>query len=93
MRRMLQSKISKNNFAKIFSKDAQRKHTLCFRGGGLPITAYTRGGMRIVRKGTFFRLQVYKRVGISQVEVHGRVGQLVIWMQREEELNKRYVFG
>ena len=25
-------------------------------------------------RGTFFRLQVYKRVGISQVEVYKRVG-------------------
>ena len=29
-------------------------------------------------RGTFFRLQVYKRVGISQVEVYKRVGQSVI---------------
>ena len=30
------------------------------------------------KRGTFFRLQVYKRVGISQVEVYKRVGKLVI---------------
>ena len=29
-------------------------------------------------RGTFFRLQVYKRVGISQVEVYIRVGKSVI---------------
>ena len=29
-------------------------------------------------RGTFFRLQVYERVGISQVEVHKRVGKSVI---------------
>ena len=29
-------------------------------------------------RGTFFRLQVYKRVGISQVEVNKRVGKSVI---------------
>ena len=29
-------------------------------------------------RGTFFRLQVYKRVGISQVEVYKRVGKSVI---------------
>ena len=29
-------------------------------------------------RGTFLRLQVYKRVGISQVEVYKRVGKLVI---------------
>ena len=32
-------------------------------------------------KGTFFRLQVYKRVGISQVEVHKRVGKSVIQLK------------
>ena len=37
------------------------------RGGGiLPIMAYTRSS---VRKGIFFRLQVYERVGILLVEV------------------------
>ena len=30
------------------------------------------------RRGTFFRLQVYRRVGISQVEVFKRVGKSVI---------------
>ena len=29
-------------------------------------------------RGTFFRLHVYKRAGISQVEVYKRVGKLVI---------------
>ena len=29
-------------------------------------------------RGTFFRLQVYKKVGISQVEVYKRVGKSVI---------------
>ena len=29
-------------------------------------------------RGTFFRFQVYKRVGISQVEVYKRVGKSVI---------------
>ena len=29
-------------------------------------------------RGTFFRLQVYKRVGISQVEVYKMVGKSVI---------------
>ena len=45
-------------------------------GGVLPIMAYT-GGLR--SKGVpFFRLQVCKRVGISQVEVYKRVGESVI---------------
>ena len=47
-------------------------------GGGLPILAYT-------GRGTFFRLQVYKKVGISQVEVYNRVGKSVI---SQREVNK-----
>ena len=35
-------------------------------------------GEALPERGTFFRLQVYKRVGISQVEVYKRVGKLVI---------------
>ena len=31
-------------------------------------------------RGTFFTLQAYKRVGISQVEVYKRVGKSVIWV-------------
>ena len=30
------------------------------------------------KRGTFFRLQVYERLGISQVEVYKSVGKLVI---------------
>ena len=30
------------------------------------------------KRGTFFRLQVYERVGISLVEVYKRVGKFVI---------------
>ena len=30
------------------------------------------------KRGTFFRVQVYKRVGISQVEVHKRVEKSVV---------------
>ena len=45
-------------------------------GGVLPIMAYT-GRLR-PKVVPFFRLQVYKRVGISQVEVHKRVGKSVI---------------
>ena len=29
------------------------------------------------KRGTFFRLQIYKRVGISQVEMYKRVGESV----------------
>ena len=35
-------------------------------------------GEALPERGTFFRLQVYKRVGISQVEVYKWVGKLVI---------------
>ena len=42
-------------------------------------------------KGTFFRLQVYERVGILLVEVFQRVGKSVIWVcemaQRAEQMN------
>ena len=31
-------------------------------------------------RGTFFRLQVYERVGISLVEVYEMVGTSVIWI-------------
>ena len=30
--------------------------------------------------GTFFRLQVYERVGIPLVDVYDRVGKSVIWV-------------
>ena len=32
------------------------------------------------KRGTFFRLQVYERVGVSLVEVYKRVGKSVIWV-------------
>ena len=42
-------------------------------------------------RGTFFRLQVYERVGILLVEVFKRVGKSVIWVsemaQRAEQMN------
>ena len=41
--------------------------------------------------GTFFRLQVYERVGILLVEVYERVGKSVSWVcerdQRDEQMN------
>ena len=36
-------------------------------------------------RGTFFRLQVYKRVAISQVEVYKRLGKSVV---SQREVNK-----
>ena len=32
------------------------------------------------KRGTFFRLQVYERVGILLVEVYERLGESVIWV-------------
>ena len=45
-------------------------------GGGTPYNGLD--GEAALERGTFFRLQVYKRVGISQVEVYKRVGKSVI---------------
>ena len=45
-------------------------------GGGTPYNGLY--GEAPPERGTFFRLQVYKRVGISQVEVHKRVAKSVI---------------
>ena len=44
--------------------------------GGTPYNGQYTG--RLPKWGTFFRLQVYKRVEISQVEVYKRVGKSVI---------------
>jgi len=45
-------------------------------GGLLPMMAYK--GVGPPKRATFFRLQVYERVGISLVEVYKRVGQFVV---------------
>ena len=45
-------------------------------GGGTPYNGLY--GEAPPERGTFFRLQVYKRVGISQVEVYKRIGRSVI---------------
>ena len=45
-------------------------------GGGTPFDGLY--GEAPPERSTFFRLQVYKRVGISQVEVYKRVGKSVI---------------
>ena len=42
-------------------------------GGGTPYNGLY--GEAPPERGTFFRLQVYERVGISQVEVYKRVGK------------------
>ena len=45
-------------------------------GGGTPYNVLY--GEAPPEKDTFFRLRVYKRVGISQVEVYKNVGKLVL---------------
>ena len=52
------------------------------RGGGGGNGLY---GEAPPERGTFFRLQVYKRVGISQVKVYKRVGKSVV---SQRELNQ-----
>ena len=52
-------------------------------GGGSPYIGLY--GEAPPERGTFFRLQVYKRVGNSQVEVYKRVGKLVV---SQREVNK-----
>ena len=46
--------------------------------GGTPYNGLRLHGKAQRERGTFFGLQVYKRVGISQVEVYKRVGTSVI---------------
>ena len=52
-------------------------------GGGTPYIGLY--GEAPPERGTFFRLQVYKRVGVSQVEVYKRVGKSVV---SQREVNK-----
>ena len=51
---------------------------MCPGGGGSPYNGLY--GEAPPKRGTFFRLQVYKRIGISQVEVYKRVGKSVIYV-------------
>ena len=48
------------------------------RGGGTPYDGLH--GEASPKRGIFFRIQVYEKVGISLVEVYKRVGQSVIWV-------------
>ena len=52
-------------------------------GGGTPSNGLY--GEAPPERGTFFRLQVYKRVRISQVDVYKRVGKSVV---SQRELNE-----
>ena len=60
-------------FLVFFQKEVGWK---AWRGGGTPYNGLY--GDALPKKGTFFRLSVYKRVGISLAEVYKRVGKLVI---------------
>ena len=53
-----------------------QKRMLWPGGGGTPYNGLY--GKAPPERGTFFRLQVYKRVGILQVEVYKRVGKSVL---------------
>ena len=44
-------------------------------------------------RGTFFRLQVYKRVGISLLEVFERVWKSVISLGKKRKRAKRSIYG
>ena len=53
----------------------------------LPIMAYT--GEATPQRETYFRLQVYERVGNLPVEVYERVGESVIWVcERAHRANR-----
>ena len=58
-------------------------------GGGTPYNGLY--GEAPPERGTFFRLQVYERVGILLVVVYERVEKSVIWVceraQRAEQMN------
>ena len=47
-------------------------------GGGTPYNGLY--GEALPERGTFFTLQVYERVGISQVKVYKRVGKSIIYL-------------
>ena len=49
-----------------------------YGGGGGVISLMTYTGRVCPKGGPFFKLQVYEKVGISLVEVYGRIGKSVI---------------
>ena len=54
-------------------------------GGGVGATYNGLYGEAPPERDTFFRLQAYKRIGISQVEVYKRVGKSLV---SQRELNE-----
>jgi len=85
-------------FRKIF-QDLPDKNKMVAKSGGAGHTWWGRRGTpynslygeALPERGTFFRLQVYERVGISPVEIYERVGKSVIWVceraQRAEQMH------
>ena len=77
----------------LFVRCAMSNFLLCyglvFNSGGDPYDGLY--GEARPKRGTFFRLQVYERIGILLVEVYERVGKSVIWVsemaQRAEQMN------
>ena len=61
-------------------------------GGVLPIMAYT--GILLPKGGTFFRLQLYGKVGNTVVEEYERVGKSVISVcKKSQEGITREIYG
>ena len=61
---------------------SKRERQVCYAlkrpGGRTPYNGLY--GATPPERGTFFRLRVYDRVGISLVEIYKRVGKFVIWV-------------
>ena len=85
-RKMFQDLSDKN---KMVAKSGGAGHTQWGGGGGTPYNG--RYGEALPERGTFFRPQVYERVGISPVEIYERVQKSAIWVcersQRAEQMN------
>ena len=47
-------------------------------GGGTPYNVFYEEALR--ERSTCFRVQIYKRVGISRVEVYERLGKAVVYV-------------
>ena len=72
----MNSKVIQQYMIELFATEVDLSDTNPPGGGGTPYNGLY--GEAPPERGTFFRLQVYKRVGISQVEVHKRVGKSII---------------
>ena len=68
----------RKNKLEAFWHRRETRHAFSYTPGGGGTTYNGLYGEASLERGTFFRLQVYKRVGISQAEVYKRVGKSVI---------------